>query len=263
MIRRDLTAPQPAPVARAGAPSMHDVAAALHLDRRDHGLGKYGSLLQTHNGRSAEVDRLQETLDHVVYEIQAVVEAHAVDVAIRRIRLRLETGARGASSRKQREALVAALEIVDEELDSDNLARIADRFAAELAADRRPSAAAEAQPADQQEVTIAHGRETVRCWRCETAIELHPFLGEWLPVAPTKPDECFGGRHHEPPRSAAALMAADDVVAAVRKAALECVAGEGEPWAALVALDEVLLQEAQRADLREVTIAHRPENPPC
>jgi len=161
--RRDLTEPQPAPVHRPGAPSMHDVAAALHLDRRDHGLEKYGTLLQAFNGRTALTDRLQETLDHLVYEIQATVEARALDQAPVNIRHRLETGAQAAASRKHREAFVAALEIVAEELEPDNLARLGDRVAAELAADRREPAAAEAQPADLREVTIAHGRETGPC----------------------------------------------------------------------------------------------------
>lgn len=89
MIRADITRPEPAPVTREGAPSMHDLAAALHLDRRDHGETKCGTLLQAFNGRRVRVDKVQETLDHLVYELQDLVEATAREGALAEYRGRL------------------------------------------------------------------------------------------------------------------------------------------------------------------------------
>lgn len=83
MIRLDeLAQAQPAPVRRPGGVSMHDVAMALHRLRKAHGLNKYASLLQAMNGRSAGIDRLQESLDGLVYDLQVVVEQAALTEAM-------------------------------------------------------------------------------------------------------------------------------------------------------------------------------------
>lgn len=131
MKRTDITDPQPAPVARAGAPSLHDVAAALHADRRDHGLSKYQSLLQTFNGRSAGVDKLQESLDRLVYEIQGVIEAEALRRALNEFHADLD---RMADSHGD---AFTALERYEELLNPAALAVRADAIAAELTGDRR------------------------------------------------------------------------------------------------------------------------------
>lgn len=82
----DFTDPQPPPVPRPGGSSMHYVAAALHRMRATHGLHKYQSLLQAGNGRDPEVDRVQESLDGLVYEIQRTVEARAYAEALAEFR---------------------------------------------------------------------------------------------------------------------------------------------------------------------------------
>lgn len=122
----DFLDPQQPPVPREGAPSLHDVAIALHAARRDHGRRKYDSLLQTFNGRSADVDRLQETLDGLVYEIQRAIEAAARERALRMARFRLAAVAdRGGSAHE-------ALAVFDEFLSPEPLQRYADELAREL-----------------------------------------------------------------------------------------------------------------------------------
>lgn len=122
----DFLDPQAAPVSREGAPSLHDVAIALHAARRDHGQRKYDSLLQTFNGRSAEVDRLQEVLDGVVYELQRAIEATARDRALRMLRVRLGALAdRGGAAHE-------AVAVFEEFLSPSALARYADELAREL-----------------------------------------------------------------------------------------------------------------------------------
>lgn len=82
MNRAAIANAQPAPVSRPGAPSLHDVAQALHRDRRDHGQRVYGTLLQAFNGRTARIDRVQETLDNLVYELQDLIEGAALEQAL-------------------------------------------------------------------------------------------------------------------------------------------------------------------------------------
>lgn len=48
-------------------PSMHDAAVRLLLDRKAHGQSKYGALLQPFNGRSFELDAVEEAADLLVY----------------------------------------------------------------------------------------------------------------------------------------------------------------------------------------------------
>lgn len=98
MNRAEVSSPQPAPVSRPGAPSLHDVAAALHSDRRDHGLRVYDTLLTTFNGRGARIDRVQESLDGLVYELQDLIEQQARAAALGEFRefLDLLTGPRVA-----------------------------------------------------------------------------------------------------------------------------------------------------------------------
>ncbi len=87
---RYFTEPQPSPHFRPGAPSMHDIAARLHLLRRDHGAQKYDSLLQCGNGRDASIDQLQESLDRIVYEIQLSLERRAMVEALEQYRVDLD-----------------------------------------------------------------------------------------------------------------------------------------------------------------------------
>jgi hypothetical protein len=63
---RDPERDQALPIPNDG-PSMHDLVAADLEERKVHGLRKYGSLLQTGNGRSFLQDAYEEVLDLAVY----------------------------------------------------------------------------------------------------------------------------------------------------------------------------------------------------
>lgn len=132
MRAEDFHAPQPPPAQRDGAPSMHDVAIALHRMRRDHGLTKYGSLLQAVNGRNAGIDEVQELLDGLVYRIQTTIEAEAQRRALADLRERLRQLAVVGDSAD------AAHDLFEEMLSPAALAARADEIAQELLADTRP-----------------------------------------------------------------------------------------------------------------------------
>lgn len=63
---RDPESDQALPVGN-DLPSMHDHAITLMLERKAHGLRKYGQLLQPANGRSFEQDAVEEVADLMVY----------------------------------------------------------------------------------------------------------------------------------------------------------------------------------------------------
>lgn len=63
---RDPETDQVAPTPNDG-PSMHDLAAEFILERKQFGLGKYGSLLQANNGRDNIQDAIDEVADCLVY----------------------------------------------------------------------------------------------------------------------------------------------------------------------------------------------------
>lgn len=68
----DTVSPQPTPV-----PGRHDVTALVVADleaRARAGEVKYGTRLQTHNGRRVLVDAYQEALDLALYLRQAIEE---------------------------------------------------------------------------------------------------------------------------------------------------------------------------------------------
>lgn len=82
-----LLAPEPPPVASEDSRSVTDLAIesarllklspdtiALLLARREQGRERYGTELQTHNGRRALVDMLQEAVDGLVYALQYLGE---------------------------------------------------------------------------------------------------------------------------------------------------------------------------------------------
>jgi hypothetical protein len=118
-----LITPQPAPIARTGGVSMHDVARALHAARKAHGLDKYQTLLQAANGRDPAIDGLQESLDRVVYDIQHAVERAAMAEALNEYQLAVDDP----------EATVQSLrDAFDDAFDPDVLAERADRIAAAL-----------------------------------------------------------------------------------------------------------------------------------
>lgn len=56
---------------------MHDLVIADLAERKAHGLRKYGSLLQTNNGRSYLQDAYEESLDLTCYLRGAVEEERA------------------------------------------------------------------------------------------------------------------------------------------------------------------------------------------
>ena len=64
---------QPPPVPNTGRPVWNLVIADMR-DRDALGRARYGTPLQTHNGRDALVDAYQEALDLVVYLRQAIEE---------------------------------------------------------------------------------------------------------------------------------------------------------------------------------------------
>lgn len=76
---RDPERDQPLPVPNDG-PSMHDLVAADMMERKEHGLRKYGQLLQAFNGRSFLQDGYEEVLDLAVYLRGALEEERARDV---------------------------------------------------------------------------------------------------------------------------------------------------------------------------------------
>lgn len=130
MIRLDeLADAQPVPVQRPGGVSMHDVAMALHGLRKAHGLGKYASLLQAANGRSSGIDRLQESLDGLVYDLQVVIEQAAMAEALAAVREWLVTW---STDQYWRDGVLPALEHFDALLSPDALALRADAIAGEL-----------------------------------------------------------------------------------------------------------------------------------
>jgi hypothetical protein len=73
---RDPERDQPAPIHNDG-PSMHDLVAADLAERKEHGLRKYGTPLQTGNGRSMLRDAYEEVLDLAVYLRGALEEEAA------------------------------------------------------------------------------------------------------------------------------------------------------------------------------------------
>jgi hypothetical protein len=68
-----LVSEQPPPVAN-GRPAVWDLVVADMRQRDAEGRRKYGTPLQTNNGRDALVDAYQEALDLVVYLRQAIEE---------------------------------------------------------------------------------------------------------------------------------------------------------------------------------------------
>lgn len=126
MRLEDLVAPQPAPLPRPGGVSMHDVAAALHRRRKGHGLDKYQSLLQAMNGRSADVDLVQEHLDALVYALQSACESAALAEALAEYRAALVDP---QGERWARDGLEYALETFDALLGPVPLAQRADLVA--------------------------------------------------------------------------------------------------------------------------------------
>jgi len=66
------TQAQPAPA--QGKQSVTDAVMQDILFRREYGRKKYGTELQSHNGRDALADAYQEALDLVMYLKQALIE---------------------------------------------------------------------------------------------------------------------------------------------------------------------------------------------
>lgn len=125
----DFHAPQPPPRQRDGAPSMHDLAIALHRMRRDHGLIKYGSLLQAANGRNPQIDEVQELLDGLVYRIQTAIEAEALRRAL------IDLRARTALHVRRGDSAEAVADTIERMLNPEALAARTDEIAAELLAE--------------------------------------------------------------------------------------------------------------------------------
>lgn len=72
--------PQPAP--NRGQVAVIDVVLADLRERADFGKAKYGTYLQTHNGRQALWDAYQEALDLVMYLRQVILEVEALAGAL-------------------------------------------------------------------------------------------------------------------------------------------------------------------------------------
>lgn len=72
---RDLSHPEPHPVSNGSVPVWELVIEDMR-ERDRFGREKYGTPLQSHNGRNALVDAYQEALDLCVYLRQAILEAH-------------------------------------------------------------------------------------------------------------------------------------------------------------------------------------------
>lgn len=85
---RALLEPQPAP--RPGRDSVTDAALAASTDhrvrlllahRREQGRARYGTELQSHNGRWVAADRVQEMVDELAYATQMRLEGSDIDGA--------------------------------------------------------------------------------------------------------------------------------------------------------------------------------------
>jgi hypothetical protein len=77
---KDLNKPEPAPVRTDGRPIWEMVVEDMQA-RDAAGRAKYGTPLQSHNGRDALVDAYQEALDLAVYLRQAIEERDRTVVA--------------------------------------------------------------------------------------------------------------------------------------------------------------------------------------
>ena len=71
---RDPATDQPLPIVRAGVPDVQSAVIADLVARRDHGIRKYGTALQPHNGRNALLDAYEEVLDLANYLKQRLLE---------------------------------------------------------------------------------------------------------------------------------------------------------------------------------------------
>ena len=69
----DLSKPEPIPITNDN-PAVWDLVIDDMRARDASGLAKYGTRLQSHNGRDALVDAYQEALDLVVYLRQVIEE---------------------------------------------------------------------------------------------------------------------------------------------------------------------------------------------
>lgn len=74
---RDPDRDQQAPVHNDG-PSMHDLVVEDMRERKEFGLKKYGTVLQTGNDRSFLLDLYEELLDAIVYLRGLMEEAKAL-----------------------------------------------------------------------------------------------------------------------------------------------------------------------------------------
>ena len=72
MLDSKVVTPQPAP--HSGKLTVIDYVMADMAERAAAGVQKYGTPLQTHNGRDALWDAYQEVLDLVMYLRQAILE---------------------------------------------------------------------------------------------------------------------------------------------------------------------------------------------
>ena len=72
MLDSKAATPQPAP--HSGKLTVIDYVMADMAERAAAGVQKYGTHLQTHNGRDALWDAYQEVLDLVMYLRQAILE---------------------------------------------------------------------------------------------------------------------------------------------------------------------------------------------
>ena len=76
--------PEPAP--RRGRAVVLDDLVAVLKERSDFGLRKYGTRLETWNGRDAHLDALQELADLFVYQHQAAMERADLELEVAGLR---------------------------------------------------------------------------------------------------------------------------------------------------------------------------------
>jgi hypothetical protein len=79
--------PEPAP--RPGRKVVLDDLVAVLRERSDFGLRKYGTRLETWNGRDAHLDALQELADLFVYQHQAAMERADLEAEVVKLRSRV------------------------------------------------------------------------------------------------------------------------------------------------------------------------------
>lgn len=78
--------PMPTPGQKAVRPEVERLFAAILAAQCSKGIARYGTPLQTHNGRDALMDALAELVDGFQYIVQATMERDVLAIEVERLR---------------------------------------------------------------------------------------------------------------------------------------------------------------------------------